>query len=413
MRIAFISEALPYLPSAGGFRLYGANLIRILSQNHAIDLISFVRDDDQQHLDWPRQYCASVNTIPGDRGNLSHRIANVGFAHLWGKPLTGRKQLATLLRSAMGARAWDVLHIEGEYTGGLIPPDLPIAKVLSLHDSWTLRCEEMLQCVRSSREKLYYAFLKQHKRRYERLVLPRFEKCTVVAGRDLQEVRKTAPRADIELIPYGTDTEYFHPLSVQKEPATLVFHSHLGYAPNIEAALEFADEIFPQIRQQIPNAIFHLVGAKPVSEIHELARRPGIRLSPDLPDLRASVCSASIYVCAIRHGTGLKSKMLEAMAMRMPIVAYHPGSTVGIDCAHGQHLLAAENPKEFADHVLNLLRHPELAERLAQAARQLVCEKYSWESRATAYECLYQQAIEKRRNGGRVSARSSQSTFRE
>ena len=166
-----------------------------------------------------------------------------------------------------------------------------------------------------------------------------------MAEPDLREVRKTVPNAKVDLIPYGTDTDYFYPVDVSKQPETLVFHSHLGYPPNIEAALEFANEIFPLIRQEAPNTVFHLVGANPGPKILELATRPGIKISANLPDLRTAVCSAGIYVCAIRYGTGLKSKMLEAMAMQMPIVGYHPGSTVGIDCVYGEHLLAATTPQ--------------------------------------------------------------------
>jgi glycosyltransferase involved in cell wall biosynthesis len=276
-----------------------------------------------------------------------------------------------------------------------VPAALPIAKVLSLHDSWTLRCEEMLKCSQSLGESLYYRLLSYHEPRYERLVYPRFERCTVVADPDVAAVRATVPSCRVDLIPYGTDTEYFHPVPAQKQPNTLVFHSHLGYAPNIEAALEFANDIFPLVRRQVPEATFHLVGAQPGPKITELASRPGIRLSADLPDLREAVCSAAVYVCAIRHGTGLKSKMLEAMGMTLPIVGY-PGSIVGLDGTPGTHYLVAENPEEFAVHVVELLRNPRRAADMAAAGRQLVEERYSWDSRARAYERLYDQVIRER-----------------
>ncbi len=398
MKIGFISEALPYLPSRGGFRLYGGNLIRQLSKRHTIDLVAFLREDDAQHLSWPGQYCASVSTLSGNNASLPRRLANVASAHIWGVPLVARKELRSLVHEGIATAKWDVLHVEGAYAAGLIPAEFSIAKVLSVHDSWTLRAAEMLKCTQNWREKLYYTFLKYHEPRYERLVYPRFERCTVVAEPDLQEVRRTVPSANVALIPYGTDTEYFHPLDIPKQLNTLVFHSHLGYPPNIEAALEFANEIFPLIRQELPNATFHLVGANPGPRIQELASQPGIKISANLPDLRAAVCSAAVYVCAIRYGTGLKSKMLEAMAMQMPIVGYRPGSTVGIDCVHGEHLMAATTPQEFAAHVLELLRNPTKAEQLGKAARRLVCGKYSWESRAQMYEELYQQVIDERRS---------------
>ncbi len=222
----------------------------------------------------------------------------------------------------------------------------------------------------------------------------------MVAPRDQEVVAQVAPKSTVELIPYGTDTDYFYPVPAQKQESTLVFHGHLGYLPNIEAALEFADNIFPRIRREIPNATFHLVGADPVPRVQDLAARPGIHLSANLPDLRPAVCSARVYVCAIRYGTGLKSKVLEAMGMRMPIVCY-PGSTVGIECENGENLLVAENPQDFARQVVHLLRHPVRAEQVAEAGRRLVEEKYSWASRAQTYEALYERILQERGENSR------------
>jgi glycosyltransferase involved in cell wall biosynthesis len=299
------------------------------------------------------------------------------------------------------ARDWDVMHVEGGYAGGIVP-DLPLAKVLSLHDSWTLRCAEMLQCAHTVREKLYYRLLSLHEPRFERLVYPRFERVTVVAPPDVDEVRRVVPDCRVELIPYGTDTEYFHPVDVPKDPHTLVFHSHLGYAPNIEAALEFANDIFPIVRQRVPDAVFHLVGANPDPKIQELAARPGIRISANLPDLRPAVCAGQVYVCAIRHGTGLKSKMLEAMGMRLPIVGY-PGATVGLAVAHGVHVLEARTAEQFAAYTVELLLDRGKAQAMAAAGRRLVEEQYSWESRAHAYEELYERVIEERQKNERAA----------
>jgi glycosyltransferase involved in cell wall biosynthesis len=272
-----------------------------------------------------------------------------------------------------------------------------VPRILSLHDSWTLRCREMVSCARSWRERLYYSALELREPRFERQLYPQFDRAVVVADRDLAEVRRVVPQARAELIPYGTDTEYFHPVAIEKKPASMVFHGHLGYTPNIEAVVEFARHIFPRIRAQAPEATFHMVGADPAPEVRALTSIDGVSLSANLPDIRPSVCAASMYVCAIRHGAGLKSKVLEAMAMRMPIVAYHPGSTVGIACENGRHLLAPETPEAFARDVLLLLRDPARAERLASSARQLVEQQYSWESRAATYEALYRSLADERR----------------
>lgn len=391
MRICIVSQALPYLPSRGGFRLYGANLIRCLSQRHEIDLISLLQEGDRDHLDWPSRYCSHVETIEVARPPLSMRAANFLAGYASGRGLHQREKLAKILFPAIAAGRWDAIHFEGGYVASLVGGRLHVPAVLSLHDSWTLRCREMRACARTWNERLYYAALAAREPRFERQLYPQFDSCTVVADPDLAELRRVVPGLRAELIPYGTDAEYFRPLPVEKQPANLVFHGHLGYAPNIEAVTEFAHEIFPLVRRHAPAATFHIIGADPAPQVRALVGLDGVELSENLPDVRPGVCAGSIYVCPIRHGTGLKSKVLEAMAMRMPIVAYHPGSTVGIDCAHDEHLMAAETPEAFAQHVLTLLREPLRADRLAKAARALVAQKYSWESRAAAYENLYRR----------------------
>jgi polysaccharide biosynthesis protein PslH len=392
VNIGWVSHGLPYLPSRGGFRLYGANLIRQLAPRHRIDLVALLVGDDADHLEWPRTYCASIQTIRTTSQSLPKRLTNALSGQLMGRSLHYHQHLNAMLRKGIAERRWDVIHVEGGFAGGLVDSVLPIAKVLSLHDSWTLRCAEMLKCAQSLRERVYYTYLSYYEPRFERLLYPRYERCTVVAQPDLDAVTATAPKAYVDLIPYGTDTEYFHPIDVAKEDNTLVFHSHLGYGPNIESAAELANEILPRVRRVMPKASLHLIGAAPVRKVRELAQRPGIRLSADLPDLRRAVCSGRVYTSAIRYGTGLKSKILEAMAMRLPVIGY-PGSAVGIACEHGKEMLIPQDPDDFAQHVIRLLRDRGESERLAVAARCLVERHYGWESRAQQYEELYRRVI--------------------
>lgn len=396
MKIGWISSSLPYLPSRGGFRISGANLIQRLSRRHTIDLISILREDDATHLGWVDKYCQSVVTIPLKSPGIPGRATNFISTYAFGKQLNGRPELQTATNRGFQSRQWDVLHVEGGFAGGIVPTELPLAKVLSVHDAEVLRAEEMLNCELRFSQKVRYTVRKVTEPRYERLVYPRFERCVMFANRDCEFNRRLIPQAKFTVIPNGIDLDYYWPQSVEKEAHTLVFHGHLSYPPNVQAALEFANDVFPFIQAQLPDAVFHLVGAGPVPEIRALAARPGIRLSADLPDLRAALCSAHIYVCPVRYGTGIKNKILEAMAMQLPIVGY-PGSMAGIECVPDEHLFVVAQPEEFAEKVLALLRSPDLAERTARAGRRLVEEKYSWDARAIAYEQLYKQVIAERR----------------
>lgn len=321
---------------------------------------------------------------------------------LFARPLHPRAELNRLLREGIQEHGWDVLHVEGPYAGGLVDPELPIPKILSAHDCWTLRTREMLACARTLRGRWYYRLLSYHMRRYERLVFRRFERCVFVSPRDAAAAAGIAGGVRVRVISNGTDTDYYHPFPGDREPATLVFHGHLGFEPNIEAAEELVGEIAPLVRRQVPDAVAHVVGAAPDARVVKLSRHAGVRISADLVDLRSAVSAGTIYVCPVRHGSGLKNKVLEAMAMRLPIVA-HPNALVGIECSPGVHLLTAESPEGFAAEIVGLMRDPSRATALADAGRQLVERQYGWDARAREFEELYLDA----RNVRHVTAAST------
>jgi glycosyltransferase involved in cell wall biosynthesis len=173
----------------------------------------------------------------------------------------------------------------------------------------------------------------------------------------------------------------------------LVFHGNLAYPPNVAGAREFAERIFPLIREKVPTATFHLVGAQPSAEVRTLGARPGIRLSADPADVRPSLAAAQVYVCGIRHAGGIKNKLLEAMAMALPVVTY-AAATAGIEAVADTHLLVAESPAEFAAQVIRVLREPDRARALGESARRLMVERYSWETRARQFGRLYREAID-------------------
>ena len=119
MNIGLISQALPYLPSRGGFRLYGGNLIRHLSRRHAIHLTALLIEDDEKHVDWAKQYCASVRTIRVPKSAKLLAPLSALSAHLWGRPLQQRFALARTIGDSW--REWDVIHVEGGYAGAIVP----------------------------------------------------------------------------------------------------------------------------------------------------------------------------------------------------------------------------------------------------------------------------------------------------
>jgi glycosyltransferase involved in cell wall biosynthesis len=271
---------------------------------------------------------------------------------------------------------------------GLLPNEMPIPRLLSVHDSWTLRCREILHCSQDFREKAYYSMLAFLEPRYERLAYSQYDRCLVVADRDKVALERTLRASGkVCVIPHGIDLEYFTPATVEKQEQTLVFHGNLAYSPNVEAAVELAGCILPGIRRAVPKATLRLVGADPVLAVEALGSQGQVTIMANLPDLRHAVCSAEVYACPVRHGSGIKNKILEAMAMQMPVVAYAP-AVQGINCIHGKHLLIADSQESFIRSVVQLFQDRAQAEQLGRAARLLMESQYSWEARVRTYEEL-------------------------
>ena len=183
-----------------------------------------------------------------------------------------------------------------------------------------------------------------------------------------------------------------------KRAGEIVFHGNLSYPPNVDAVHWFINDVLPSIRRERPTTVFHAVGADPVPSVRDLAAQGRIRLSENLDDLRPAVCAGTLYVCPVRRGTGLKFKLLEAMAMAMPIVCSSI-SLSGIDAVHGRHLLVATSAQEFAAHVTSLIHAPAKAAALGLEGRRLVVTRYSWDSRARAFEALYEAVLAEAASG--------------
>jgi glycosyltransferase involved in cell wall biosynthesis len=189
-----------------------------------------------------------------------------------------------------------------------------------------------------------------------------------------------------------SEFEYFRPLSVPKSTDCVVFHGNLSYLPNVAAVLEFAKQIYPSVKRSRANVTFRIIGATPVNDIRELAVPPDFELLADLPDLRAALSGATVYVCPVRYGSGVKNKLLEAMAMELPIIAY-PEAVIGIDCKSGRELLIVDSAEKFVSCVIELLHDEKQRQSLGMAARKFVLDNFDWTSRVRDFETLYEESM--------------------
>jgi glycosyltransferase involved in cell wall biosynthesis len=151
----------------------------------------------------------------------------------------------------------------------------------------------------------------------------------------------------------------------------------MDYFPNIDGVCYFAEEILPLIRKKIPEAEFRIIGSDPSRRIQQLAKVPGNLVTGHVPDVRGYLKDVAVSVVPLRIARGTQNKILESMAMGIPVVV-SPEAAKGVQAVPGKQMLVAGDPGAFADRVIEVLTNRTLRQRLAVTARSHVEQTYRW-----------------------------------
>jgi len=208
-------------------------------------------------------------------------------------------------------------------------------------------------------------------------------------------VRALAPLLPVHVTPNGVDATFFGPLDRPERPATIVFTGTMFFRPNVTAVLHFYQQILPLIRREQPDAHFVVVGRDPVPEIAALSADPHVTITGFVDDVRPWLAESCVMVCPMIMGSGIKNKVLEALAMARPVVSTRLG-VEALDVTDGRDLRVADSPAEFAAAVLELLGDPAARRRLGQAGRDLVMRRYTWDACAASYDAIYAELATRR-----------------
>lgn len=294
-----------------------------------------------------------------------------------------QRQLTNLLAGG----DFDVVHTRqlpmSAYTAG----QGRAGRLLELIDSETLGAERATPRTWRTRSRHLAAGL------IERRVITRYDVVTTVAEADASRLRALARGARIEVVANGVDADRFalRP-GVHQQHERIVFVGAMSYAPNIAAVEYFVRQVMPLIVSARPNAQFMIVGRDPAPSVLALAGG-SVQVTGEVEDVRPHLEQAAVVVAPMQSGSGIKNKILEALAMERAVVAT-PLAVEGIAVTPGEHLVVAAGAPQLADAVLRLLQDPGERRRLGRAGRALVKERYTWDGCAARYESLWYELAE-------------------
>jgi glycosyltransferase involved in cell wall biosynthesis len=391
MKVLLISPFIPYPPISGGkLRIY--ELASALQSEVELYLLARVRNQEELSFEAPlKKVFKEIRMVRIPRPSFAQKAAQ-GIRFLRkGLPIITAgyyfDEFARVLDLWLREDDFDCIHLEFSF---MLPYIQTVAPYLKNH---TIVVMQNVEAMRFKRMATYLSMFRNPLKKVvsyldanrifnmERQGLREVAAIVVTSEQDkaiITEWYGIAP-SRIYVVPNGTRLH----TQVQRSTnaSTILFVGSLDYYPNVDCLLYFIKEILPQIKQEVPDVKFLVVGGgKPPRHLIHLAQRePSVRFLGYIPDLCRIYEQASLVVVPLRIGGGTRLKILEAFSYGVPVVSTTVGAE-GLKVKDGEHLIIADTPSGFALSVIKLLKCKDLQDILVRNSRILVQDTYNWES---------------------------------
>jgi glycosyltransferase involved in cell wall biosynthesis len=396
LHVVMVDEELPY-PPVSGKRIRTLNLTQRLAERHRLTYVCHRNaDPDEARLAADHFDRLGIRTVVVDRPVPSRR--GVGFyarlaANLF-SPLPysvtshTSQALCQTLADLARTEVVDLWHVEWTpYAQAL--QGIPGRRIVMAHNVESVIWQRYHETATNPLVRWYIGLQWRKYLRFEQQALQAADLTVAVSELDADRFRHDMGVPRVDVVDNGVDTSYFRPADTPRQPATLLFLGSLEWRPNLDAARQLLEHVFPAVRREVPDARLLLVGRNPPDWLHRAAQATAnVELHGNVPDVRPFLARAGLLVVPLRIGGGSRLKILEALACRTPVASTRVGAE-GLALDPGRHLEVSEGVDDLAASVVGLIRDPERAARQAEAGRAQVLRRYDWERLAERLEQLW------------------------
>ncbi|MFW2404810.1 MAG: TIGR03087 family PEP-CTERM/XrtA system glycosyltransferase [Gammaproteobacteria bacterium] len=403
MNVLFVCHRLPFPPKRGG-KIRPFNIIRHLhEQGHQVTVASLARSAEElREGQGLADHCTRtmIETVSSTAAwarmllRLPTRVpSSMGYFY--------SPRLAARIRAAEREQKFDLVIVHCSSVAGYVADLRGPAKLFDLGD---IDSQKWLIYSRRRRFPLAAGYWLEGVKleREEQRLARQFDLCTCTTRAELQTFDDFDTGVDSGWFPNGVDTDYFSPGSGEYDSNLVCFVGRMDYFPNQEAMFRFCREVWPDVRRARPEARLRIVGASPSPGVQKLAELPGVEVTGSVDDVRPHVREAALTVAPLSIARGTQNKILESMAMGVPVLASAEAAP-GVDAVPDEHLLVADDPAQYRDGILRLLSDGAERQRFADAGRARVVSNHDWRASMRKLDGLVERCIENRRRRGPVS----------
>jgi len=379
MNILFLSQRVPFPPNKGD-KLRSFNEIKFLSRNNNISLVCLTDNpDDLKPGQGLQSCCASVDVIYLPKLKSKAQSASALFSS---HPLTlsyfYSNDLQEVVDGKLRNEQFDVIFVYCSSMAQYVEHVNTIPKIIDFVD---VDSEKWLQYATYARFPMNHLYRLEGRRlrKYEALLAETFQHCILVSEKEVDDFRNmVCPCPTVTPISNGVDGDMFQPSPGSYNRSALVFTGAMDYFANVETVLFFVRNILPIIQRSIAGVTFTIVGSNPTPEIQSLAAsHANITVTGSVDQVQPYVVNSAVFVAPMLIARGVQNKILEAMAMGVPVVTTSLGFE-GITAVPGKDIFVEDQPERFAGRVIELMRDDGLRMETSRNSRKTVESFYDW-----------------------------------
>ncbi len=398
MRILYLLQDLPY-PLTNGVRVKLFNLISYIAKSHECHILSFGDKDFHSRAQELQEKVPNIRILdlfPLNSGLALH-LKRLNCL-LRRKPLFlarwNNNAFAKAVMQTLESTQYDVVHLDALGMASYVHLCQPTPTIISTTDATSLVYRRAAKANRSFIGKVYQYSASRSIARFERNILPAFNKVHVVSKLDRDYLLSQIPKANIECIEHVVPDEVLqYPRaslsSLPRNEKRILFTGNLRCDSISKGLLAFLSVAYPLIRKEYPDVELTVLGRDAPSNVRkQIENASGVHLLEWVEDYCAEIIKTHVVVFPDWTGTGIKTRVLYALALGKPIVA-SPVALEGIEVQDGMHCFRREVDGEFAKAVMLLLNNQELRRTMGQNARRLILDRYNAEMSVQKWLKLY------------------------
>jgi glycosyltransferase involved in cell wall biosynthesis len=394
-------------PTTRGGQIRTLGMLRCLHKRHEIHYVCL---DDGANCEGPArfgEYCAEDfpvrHSLPA-RGSLLFAgqlmcglVEDMPVAVARYRSNAMKRQVANLLR----ANDYDCLVCDFLFPAPNVP-NLSEA-ILFQHNVEAVIWKRHAANANNPAARAYLSLQAKRMERYEQTVCRAVKHVVAVSKVDREIFESRYGIRNVSTVSTGVDLDFFKRPDHTEAKAELIFLGSMDWLPNVDGVRFFSEQIYPYIQTQMPECRVALVGRRPDPALQHFAQQySNMIVTGTVDDVRPWLWGAAVSIVPLRIGGGTRLKIFEAMAAETPVISTTIGAE-GLPVENGCHLLIEDDPKEFADACVALIRDESRRRALAAAAWNLVDRHYSWEGVTKEFESTLELHPLQRNRSDRVA----------